>query len=33
VTPLRLSILWVIVVAPLGWGVYKTLQNALKLFQ
>jgi hypothetical protein len=30
---LRLLVLWVIVAAPLAWGVSKTLQNALKLFQ
>lgn len=25
--------LWVIVAIPLLWGVFNTLQNALKLFQ
>ena len=25
-------ILWIVVCAPLAWGVYKTLLNALKLF-
>jgi hypothetical protein len=29
----RLVILWVAVGIPLLWGVMKTLQNALKLFQ
>jgi hypothetical protein len=29
----RLVILWVAVGIPLFWGVMKTLENALKLFQ
>jgi hypothetical protein len=29
----RLVILWVVVGIPLLWGVLKTLQNAMKLFQ
>jgi hypothetical protein len=29
---LRLLIMWLIVGLPLLWGVYKTLQNAMKLF-
>jgi hypothetical protein len=29
----RLIILWVVVGIPLLWGVMKTLENALKLFQ
>ena len=29
----RLVLLWLIVGLPLAWGVFKTLQNALKLFQ
>jgi hypothetical protein len=29
----RLFILWVLVGIPLLWGVLKTLQNAIKLFQ
>jgi hypothetical protein len=29
----RLIILWVVVGIPLLWGVMKTLQNAMKLFQ
>jgi hypothetical protein len=29
----RLVLLWLVVGLPLAWGVFKTLQNALKLFQ
>ena len=29
----RLIILWALVGIPLLWGVMKTLQNAMKLFQ
>ena len=29
---LRLLVMWLIVGVPLLWGVYKTLQNAMKLF-
>jgi hypothetical protein len=29
----RLVLLWVVVGIPLLWGVMKTLENALKLFQ
>jgi hypothetical protein len=29
---LKLIVLWLIVGAPLAWGVAKTVQNALKLF-
>jgi len=29
----RLILLWVVVGIPLLWGVMKTLENALKLFQ
>ena len=29
----RLFILWLIVGVPLAWGVLKTLQNAMRLFQ
>ena len=29
----RLIILWIVVGIPLLWGVLKTLENALKLFQ
>jgi hypothetical protein len=30
---LRFVVLWLIVGVPLVWGVSKTLQNAMKLFQ
>ncbi len=29
----KLIFLWLLVGIPLLWGVFKTLQNALKLFQ
>jgi hypothetical protein len=29
----RLVFLWLLVGIPLAWGVLKTLENALKLFQ
>jgi hypothetical protein len=29
----RFFVLWVIVGVPLAWGLTKTVQNALKLFQ
>jgi len=29
----RLAILWLVVGIPLLWGVAKTVENALKLFQ
>jgi hypothetical protein len=29
----RLVLLWLAVGIPLLWGTYKTLENALKLFQ
>jgi len=29
----RLAVLWLAVGIPLAWGVMKTLENALKLFQ
>ena len=29
----RFIVLWLSVTAPLLWGVMKTLENALKLFQ
>jgi hypothetical protein len=29
----RTIILWAAVAIPLAWGVFKTLENALKLFQ
>ena len=28
----RLTVLWLLVGLPLAWGVFHTLQNALKLF-
>jgi hypothetical protein len=30
---LRFVVLWLLVGVPLIWGICKTLQNALKLFQ
>ena len=30
---LRLVFLWILVGIPLLWGILKTLENALKLFQ
>jgi hypothetical protein len=29
----RLIVLWILVGIPLAWGVLRTLENALKLFQ
>ena len=29
---LRLLVMWLMVGVPLLWGVYKTIQNAMKLF-
>jgi hypothetical protein len=29
----RVLVLWFVVSIPLLWGVFKTLQNAIKLFQ
>ena len=29
----KLIVLWVLVAIPLLWGVMKTLDNAMKLFQ
>ena len=29
----KVVVLWVVVAIPLLWGVFKTLQNAIKLFQ
>jgi hypothetical protein len=29
----KLLVLWLAVGIPLGWGVIKTLENALKLFR
>jgi hypothetical protein len=28
----KLIALWLAVGLPLGWGIYKTVENALKLF-
>jgi hypothetical protein len=30
---LKLALFWLIVGLPLVWGVAKTMQNAIKLFQ
>jgi hypothetical protein len=30
---IRLFVLWMIVGIPLAWGISKTLQNVVKLFQ
>jgi hypothetical protein len=29
----KIGMMWLLVGIPLLWGIYKTLQNALKLFQ
>ena len=29
----KVLLLWFVVAIPLAWGVFKTLQNAMKLFQ
>ena len=29
----KLTVLWAVVGLPLLWGLWKTLENALKLFQ
>ena len=29
----RLIVLWLVVGVPLAWGVFKTLQHAMALFQ
>ena len=29
----RVVLLWLVVAVPLAWGVFKTLLNAMKLFQ
>jgi hypothetical protein len=29
----KVGLMWLVVGIPLLWGVFKTLQNALKLFQ
>jgi len=33
VAKLKLAVLWLIVSLPLAWGIWKTLQNAMKLFE
>jgi hypothetical protein len=30
---IRLLVLWLIVGVPLLWGIFNTLENAMKLFQ
>jgi hypothetical protein len=30
---LAVAVAWALVGIPLGWGVYKTLQTAVKLFR
>jgi hypothetical protein len=32
-SPALIALAWIIVGVPLGWGVYKSGQNAVKLFQ
>jgi hypothetical protein len=32
-SPAAIAIAWIIVGVPLGWGVYKSAMNAVKLFQ
>lgn len=32
-SPAMIAIAWIIVGVPLGWGVYKSTLNAVKLFQ
>ena len=32
-SPAMIAIAWIIVGVPLGWGVYKSALNAVKLFQ
>ena len=29
----KIGMMWLLVGIPLLWGIFKTLQNALKLFQ
>ena len=31
-SPLILGIAWLVVSIPLAWGVYKTLESAVKIF-
>jgi len=30
--PFRVGLAWILVLLPLGWGIYKTLANAIKFF-
>jgi len=32
-SPAMIAIAWIVVGVPLGWGVYKSSMNAVKLFQ
>jgi hypothetical protein len=32
-SPALVAVAWLIVGVPLGWGVYKSAMNAVKLFQ
>jgi len=32
-SPVMIAIAWIVVGVPLGWGVYKSAMNAVKLFQ
>ena len=32
-SPAFIALAWIIVGVPLGWGVYKSALNAVKLFQ
>ncbi|HND54552.1 MAG TPA: hypothetical protein PLV92_19205 [Pirellulaceae bacterium] len=32
-SPLAIAAFWMVVGVPLAWGVYRTLLQALKLFQ
>lgn len=32
-SPALIAVAWIIVGVPLGWGVYKSALNAVKLFQ
>jgi hypothetical protein len=32
-SPLRIAVSWMIVLIPLGWGVYQSVVKSLPLFQ
>jgi hypothetical protein len=32
-SPAMIALAWILVGVPLGWGVYKSALNAVKLFQ